>query len=121
MSAAGWRSSCLLDAAAARGTLGEMLDLLASRGPKERNRQLHDSYHGLGTETESTASRYRAMPARDWPAGRVFYQGLLSDRRALREAAREKQTRVERSTNPFALSERSEINDNKEVFIFTKM
>lgn len=83
-------SGCCRCLGGTRGNFG----LVNSRGPKERNRQLHDNY-GFGTE--STASRRCAMPVRDWSTGRVFYQGLLSDRHATREATREKQTRAEKS------------------------
>ena len=47
--------------------------------------------------TESTASRHRTMPARDWSVRRVFYQELLSDQHTPHEATREKQTHAEES------------------------
>lgn len=65
-------------------TLGEILGSLDSGGQERETITPR-----IGLETESAASR-RAMPARDWTAGRVFYQEHLSARRAPREMTREK-------------------------------
>lgn len=99
----GWRSGCFLDAAAAWGTLGKILDSLASRGPKERNRQLHNSYTGSGLRLRvRPVTTARCRLAIGPPTGssiRVFYRtGVLCARRRARNkcAPRNRQIRRRR-------------------------